>query len=283
MQTLAVIGGSGFVGIEGFRGTVKHVETPYGPPLAIAEDVLGPTRVLFVNRHGNGHTLLPDEIPYRAIIFALKKLGATHVIGVSAVGSLREFIEPGDLVVVNQYVDATWGRPSTFFGNGIVGHVNFADPVCPHLAEVLLRAMVCSGTKHNKATLKVMQGPAFSTRAESCLNRDKGIDLIGMTALPEAKLAREAELHYATLAMVTDYDSWHTSDAGVTAEMVARVMAENVEKAVQAVLYVTEHMPTKHACSCATALDTAIVTDPAHIRGVFAESPIFQRVLTQRK
>jgi len=284
--TLGIIGGSGFYKFDGLeRRREIPVNTPFGPtPDPVVEAWVGDTRLLFVSRHGEGHLLLPHEVPYKAIIFALKELGAERVIGVSAVGSLREEIQPGDLAVVRQYSDATHGRPDTFFGHGIAGHISFAEPVCPYLADMVYQvAGLQSGYKvHDHTVLRVMQGPAFSTRAESEANRKMGYHLIGMTSLPEAKLAREAELCYVTLALVTDYDCWYDGHDAVTAKMVTTIMAENVSKAMQVILCLADTISAERNCGCKTALDTAIVTDRACIQDRFRTghmAPIFGRVL----
>lgn len=287
--TLGIIGGSNFYNFEGLEDAQRIiVHTPYGlTPDPVVVGHVGNTRVLFVSRHGQGHRLLPSEVPYQAIIFALKNLGATHVIGVSAVGSLREDIKPGDLAVVQQYSDATYGRPDTFFGNGIVGHIGFADPVCPHLADLIatVAGLQSSYKIHDHATLRVMQGPAFSTRAESEANRQMGYHLIGQTSLPEAKLAREAEFCYVTLALVTDFDCWYEGHDAVTAKMVATIMAENVYKATRVVLSVAEAISAERNCGCSTALDTAIATERKLIPDRFLNGnmfPIFGRVLSAK-
>ncbi len=284
MTTLAIIGGSGLYDFNRLTNVQHHrVETPYGAPSDdIVEGELNGVRLLFLARHGRGHRLLPSEVNFRANIFALKKLGAEKVVSVSAAGSMREEIEPGHLVVVDQFIDRTKGRPSTFFGSGIVGHVMFADPVCPSLAEQLFAAASGLGIQvHRGGTMMVMEGPAFSTRAESKLHREMGVDLIGMTAMPEAKLAREAELCYATLALSTDYDCWHESEDDVTVEAIIAVITQNVNNAQAVIQQLTEDLPQERGCGCATALDTAIITDreviPPRIRDEL--KPIFGRVL----
>jgi 5'-methylthioadenosine phosphorylase len=208
---------------------------------------------------------LPSELPSRANIYALKTLGVEFVIGVSAVGSLREEIAPMDLTVPDQLVDRTTGRPSTFFGDGLVAHVAFADPFCPVLRRALLEGSTHAGASvHDGGTLVVMEGPAFSTRAESALYRAWGASLVGMTALPEAKLAREAEMCYATLACTTDYDCWHESYGSVTAEMIIRNLTQSVTVARQAVTLALRRLPDHRDCSCAGALRDALVT-PWHL------------------
>jgi len=283
--TVAVIGGSGFYELDGLTEIEETVvETPFGAPSSpIVSGNLAGTRMLFLTRHGRGHRLLPTEVNYRANIFALKKLGATKVISVSAVGSMREDIHPGEIVVVDQYIDRTKGRPSTFFGGGIVGHVMFADPVCAALRRGLFKAACDLKIKaHDGGTLMVMEGPAFSTRAESKMHRGMGVDLIGMTAMPEAKLAREAELCYCTLALATDYDCWHESEEDVSVEAVLDIMDKNIDSAKRIVeLYAREEAGASTDCGCATALEYAVMTDRAVIPNdkVLEMKPVFGRVL----
>ncbi|MBW2276374.1 MAG: S-methyl-5'-thioadenosine phosphorylase [Deltaproteobacteria bacterium] len=283
--TIAVIGGSGLYNLEGLEDVQQEaVDTPFGEPSSpIVRGRLGDTALLFLARHGIGHRLIPSEVNYRANIWALKSLGAEQVISVSAVGSMREDIHPGDFVLVDQFIDRTKGRSSTFFGDGMVGHVGFADPVCPSLAARLLAATEGLGLKtHRGGTLMVMEGPAFSTRAESRMHRQLGVDLIGMTAMPEAKLARESELCYATLAMATDYDCWNEAAEDVSVMSVIEILKQNVENA-RAVLakLATDHQGGDRDCSCATALEHAIITDRAVIPAEAIErlKPIIGRVL----
>jgi 5'-methylthioadenosine phosphorylase len=282
--TIGVIGGSGLYDLDGLTEVAEHkVETPFGPPSdSIVEGHIGAARLLFLSRHGAGHRYLPSEVNYRANIFALKKLGADKVISISAVGSMREDIKPGHLVVVDQFIDRTKGRASTFFGKGIVGHVVFADPVCPDLAGVLYSAAsALNMTVHKGATLMVMEGPAFSTRAESHMHRKLGADLIGMTAMPEAKLAREAELCYAVLALATDYDCWHETEEDVSVDAVVKILKENADNARSVVRKVAKSSFAKAACGCASALDYAVITDRACIPEETGKmmKPIFGRVL----
>jgi len=283
--TIAVIGGSGLYNLHGLTDVEEHeVETPFGAPSsAIVSGVLEGTRMLFLARHGSGHRLTPGEINYRANIFALKRLGARQVISVSAVGSMREDIHPGDVVVVDQYIDRTDGRASTFFGDGIVGHVAFADPACPRLRGLLRATAAGLGLRvHDGGTLMVMEGPAFSTRAESRMNRAIGVDLIGMTAMPEAKLAREAELCYATLALATDYDCWHEEEEDVSVAAVIETMRKNVSGARQVIRGVaTADRGAARDCQCGAALEHAIVTDRKAIPSATKArmAPIFGRVL----
>jgi 5'-methylthioadenosine phosphorylase len=264
--TIGVIGGSGLYDLPGLADvTHVRVATPFGDPSdEIVTGRMGDARLLFLPRHGRGHRILPHEVNARANIYALKELGAEWVIAVSAVGSMREDIRPGDLAVPHQYIDRTRARPSTFFGDGIAAHVSFADPVCLSLAGWLADAADAAGARvHRGGTYVVIDGPQFSTRAESKLYRSWGVDVIGMTALPEAKLAREAEMSYATLALATDYDVWHHSEEAVTADAVVAVMRKNVAVArdVVARTVALVHGPSPHA----HALENAIMTAPAAI------------------
>lgn len=259
---VAVIGGSGFYQMDGLEDveTVK-IGTPFGDPSdAITIGTLEGVRVAFLPRHGAGHRLLPSELPVRANIWALKALGAEYLISVSAVGSLREELAPLHLVIPDQIIDRTKGRPSTFFGNGLVAHVGFADPFCPELGGALYQAALDAGAAaHRGGTYVVMEGPAFSTRAESNLYRAWGADLIGMTALPEAKLAREAELCYAAVACITDYDCWHESEEDVSADLILANLQRNVATSKQLLRLALKSLPAR-ACGCARALDTALIT-----------------------
>ncbi len=259
----AVIGGSGFYEMEGLSDIdTLNVDTPFGPTSdAITTGTLDGQRVAFLPRHGVGHRLLPAEIPARANIWALKQLGVEFVISVSAVGSLREDIEPLHMVVPDQLLDRTRGRASTFFGEGLVAHVAFGDPFCSHLRGVVSGATTETATTvHNGGTYVVIEGPAFSTRAESNLYRAWGADIIGMTALPEAKLAREAEICFAVLACSTDYDCWHDGHEDVTAEMIVANLLRNVEVSRQAVRLALQRLPARRECACKDALKDALVT-----------------------
>jgi len=259
----AVIGGSGFYQMEGLTDAeALAIDTPYGPPSdAITVGTLDGQRVAFLPRHGVGHRILPSEIPARANIWALKSLGVEFIISVSAVGSLREDIEPLHMVVPDQLIDRTRGRASTFFGDGIVAHVAFGDPFCPALRGLVSGATHETGvTLHNGGTYVVMEGPAFSTRAESHLYRSWGADVIGMTALPEAKLAREAEICFAVLACSTDYDCWHETHEDVTAEMIVGNLLRNAETSRRAVRSALQRLPATRECGCGDALKDAIVT-----------------------
>lgn len=265
---LAVIGGSGFYEMPGLTGVQETpVDTPFGPPSdAIRVGMLGGLPVAFLARHGRSHTILPSELPQRANFWALKSLGVERVLSVSAVGSLRAELEPGHLVTPDQLIDRTrWDRPATFFGEGIVAHIAMADPFCPAMRIAARNAATAAGaTVHPAGTLVVIEGPGFGTRAESELYRSWKADLVGMTALPEAKLARESELCYATLACITDYDCWHEGDS-VDADTVFERMAKNVAVSQAAISRLIAALPPRVGCGCATALDTALVTRPEAI------------------
>jgi 5'-methylthioadenosine phosphorylase len=276
MQThaarLGIIGGSGLYQMEGLTDIDEvNVQTPFGAPSdAITLGRLDDTPVAFLPRHGRGHRLNPTEVPVRANIYALKSLGVEWIISVSAVGSLRERLAPLDLVVPDQIFDRTKSRVNTFFEEGIVAHVSFADPYCPHLSGVLWDA--ASGiegvTSHRGGTYVCIEGPVFSTKAESRVYREWGCDIIGMTALPEAKLAREAELCYATVACVTDYDVWHESEEPVTVDMVVANLAHNIANAKRIVRTVASRLPIDRShvtCACDSALANAIQTERAMI------------------
>ncbi len=265
---IAVIGGSGLYQIEGLSDIEEvKVNTPFGEPSdSIIIGTLGGVRVAFLPRHGRGHRISPSELPARANIFALKSLGVERIISVSAVGSLKEEIAPLHLVIPDQLIDRTRGRVSTFFGGGIVAHVGFADPFCPVLSRVLYEAARGTGaTTHLGGTYVVIEGPQFSTKAESRLYRSWGADIIGMTALPEAKLAREAEICYATLALVTDYDVWHSAEQTVSVELVVTNLLKNVQVAKEVIKQAVTMVPTGRECPCATALKDAIITAPEFI------------------
>ena len=260
---VAVIGGSGFYDMEGLTELEEvRQSTPFGDPSdSIVLGTLEGEQVAFLPRHGKGHRILPTEVPARANIYALKSLGVEFIISVSAVGSLREELPPLHLVVPDQIIDRTRARVSTFFGSGLVAHVAMADPYCPVLGEIVYESARDAGaTVRRGGTLVVMEGPAFSTRAESCLYRSWGADLIGMTALPEAKLAREAEICYVTLASVTDYDTWYEAHAEVTAEMILDNLSRNVATCRRVVVNAVRRLPETRRCFCATALDNALVT-----------------------
>jgi 5'-methylthioadenosine phosphorylase len=269
MQTMiGVIGGSGVYQIDGLEGAswVK-VKSPWGKPSdELLVGRLGGIPIAFLPRHGRGHVHAPSDVPYRANIDALKRLGCTDVIAVSAVGSLREDYRPGDFVIVDQYIDRTFARPKSFFGAGCVAHVGFSHPTCPRLSAHCSDAARQAGvTVHHGATYIAMEGPQFSTLAESCLYRSWGADVIGMTGMPEAKLAREAELCYASVAMVTDYDCWHPGHDAVDVAAVIRTLTANAGNARALVaalpaLLGPDRPPCPHGCD--RALDMALMTAP---------------------
>ena len=265
---IGLIGGSGLYEMPGIRRVREvRVATPFGKP---SDDyILGELEgreVAFLSRHGRGHVLTPSEINYRANIYGFKKLGVERIISVSAVGSLREDVKPLDMLLPLQFFDRTRGRISTFFGGGIVAHISFAHPVCPEVVETLDRACASAGvTCHRGGTYVCMEGPAFSTQAESFAYRAWGMDVIGMTNLQEAKLAREAEICYATLAMVTDYDCWHPEHDAVTVKQVVEVLTHNVEHAQKIIRAALRAMPVARSCKCGSALAHAILTDPKRI------------------
>ena len=265
---VGIIGGSGFYNIDGIKGikTVK-VKTPFGDPSSeYVMGILEGAEVVFLARHDKGHRVLPSEINYRANIYGMKKLGVARIISVSACGSLKEELKPLDIVVPSQFVDRTnYGREMTFFGNGIVAHIPFADPVCPHLSKELYDAGIKAGASmHLGGTYINMEGPQFSTKAESYLYRSWGMDIIGMTNLAEAKLAREAEICYATLACITDYDCWHMDQAveSVSIEMIIQNLLKNVDVSKRIVKSVLPKLAKDRVCICASALKDSIVTRP---------------------
>ncbi len=262
---IAVIGGTGLYDIEGMTDIQQvDLETPFGKPSdTITTGRLGGMGVAFLPRHGKGHHLTPAEVPSRANIYALKSLGVEHIIAICSSGSFKQEIKPGDLLIPDQIIDRTTGRASSFFDGGIVAHIPFAHPFCPALRQVLYRAAVEVGAEvHPKGTYVAMEGPAFSTRAESQLYRSWGADIIGMTALPEAKLAREAEICYAVIACVSDYDSWHEHKEPVTLDVILDILRHSSDIAKKIIKLAVARMPEKRLCECATALTTAIVTDP---------------------
>jgi 5'-methylthioadenosine phosphorylase len=266
--TIAVIGGSGLYEMEGMSGVdFIEVDTPFGKPSdAIAVGLLGGARVAFLPRHGRGHRFIPTHIPVRANIYALKCLGVQRIISVSAVGSLKEEFAPLDLVVPDQLIDRTRQRESTFFDEGIAVHVGLADPFCPDTSRVIQQSAQVLGIKvHSGGTLVVMEGPAFSTRAESFMYRSWGADIIGMTALPEAKLAREAEICYATMAWITDYDCWRQGTEAVTVEMVVQNLKKNVAASKELLQRVIPKLSGERDCVCASALRDAIITPSTQV------------------
>jgi 5'-methylthioadenosine phosphorylase len=267
-QRVGVIGGSGLYQIEGLQH-VKELDlnTPFGKPSdKFIQGLLGETELLFLPRHGRGHRWLPTEINFRANIFGMKKLGVERIISVSAVGSLQEKIAPGQVVIPDQFIDRTTQRASTFFGKGIVAHVSLADPFCKELSAELAKAATTAGaTIHQSGTYLCMEGPQFSTRAESHLYRSWGADVIGMTNLQEAKLAREAEICFATLALATDYDCWNESAGDVEIDHVLAVLQQNVDLAKKTIREAIKNLDAARSCACASALKTAIITDKSKI------------------
>jgi 5'-methylthioadenosine phosphorylase len=260
---LGVIGGSGIYQLDGLEDvSAVQVDTPFGAPSdAVVRGRLGETVLLFLPRHGRDHQLPPHQINYRANVCALKKLGATHLVSLSAVGSMREDIEPGQVVVVDQYIDLTKRRPSTFFEDGIVAHLPFADPVCPLLARAVETAAKEAGASvHFGGTYVCIEGPQFSTRAESQIYRSWGVSVIGMTAMPEARLAREAQLPYATLALATDYDCWHPSEESVSIEGVLAVLKQNTKLAQRTVRALAACLPSPSASPACGVLESAVLT-----------------------
>jgi 5'-methylthioadenosine phosphorylase len=275
---LGVIGGSGLYAMEGLTDVEEvRVQTPFGAPSdALTVGNLEGVPVAFLPRHGRGHRYNPSELPARANMYALKSLGVEWVLAVSAVGSLREDYAPLDLVVPDQIFDRTKGRVGSFFENGIVAHVSFADPFCPDFSGTVSDALAGLGdvTGHRGGTYVCIEGPLFSTKAESRIYRQLGCDVIGMTAIPEAKLAREAELCYATVACVTDYDVWHESSETVTVDMVVANLTRNVANAKRIIRDVARRLPADRSgstCTCAHALQNAIMTDPALISAPLRE------------
>jgi 5'-methylthioadenosine phosphorylase len=262
---MAVIGGTGFYQIEGLSGVDElRPETPFGPTSdALVLGTVEGMRVAFLPRHGAGHRLLPSEVPSRANIWALKQLGVERIISVSAVGSLRDEIAPTHVVVPDQIIDRTQGRAGSFFGHGLVAHVAFDEPFCATLSDALAAAGESQGAAlHRRGTVLTIEGPAFSTRVESKLYRSWGADIIGMTSLPEAKLAREAEICYATLALVTDYDTWHDTHEPVSAGLIMENLRRNVDLAKRIVVTALRRLPPERECRCASALAEALVTPP---------------------
>lgn len=260
---LGIIGGSGVYDMEKLCDVQEvKVKTPFGDPSdVIVVGTLSGRRVAFLPRHGRGHRILPTEVNSRANIYALKSLGVERIVSISACGSMREDHHPRDIVIPDQIFDRTKGRPATFFGDGLVVHISFADPFCPHLSELVYQAAVKTGaTVHKGGTFITIEGPQFSTKAESRIYRQWGVDIIGMTALPEAKLAREAEICYATMAHVTDYDVWHETEETVTVAMLIENLLANAAVTKQAIEYLVATLPEERLCECGSALATAIIT-----------------------
>jgi len=268
-MNIGIIGGSGLYQMEGLRVVEeRELDTPFGAPSSpyVVGDV-GGNRVAFLARHGRGHVVMPTEINYRANIFGFKLLGVETILSASAVGSMKEEYAPTDLVFPDQFIDRTRHRPDTFFGDGVVGHVSFADPICTATAQAMADAARDAGARaHLGGTYICIEGPQFSTRAESNLYRSWGVDVIGMTNLQEAKLAREAEICYATMALVTDYDCWHASAEAVSVEQVLGYLRANAEMAQRVLRDTIPRVAARtRDCACATALQFAVITDPAHV------------------
>jgi 5'-methylthioadenosine phosphorylase len=265
---IGVIGGSGLYQMNELTEVEEaRISTPFGEPSdAFIIGTLDGKRIAFLARHARGHRILPSEINYRANIYGFKQLGVEWLISVSAVGSMKEEIHPLDIVIPDQFYDNTKRRIGTFFGNGVVGHVGFANPICANLAPVLERCSREAGIKtHMGGTYICIEGPQFSTKAESRIFRKWGVDVIGMTNLPEAKLAREAEICYATIALVTDYDCWHETEEIVTIESVIAYLMKNVNNARQILRKVVSSLPIERNCECPTAMATGVITGKEHI------------------
>ena len=265
---IGIIGGSGLYDMPGLTDRKEiAIETPFGSPSDnLVLGTLSGTRVAFLARHGRGHRFMPTELNFRANLCAFKLLGVERIVSVSAVGSLKEEIEPLDVVLPDQFLDRTRGRVSSFFGNGIVAHISFADPVCPDLLEQVHAAAGRTGVKAKKGgTYLCMEGPAFSTRAESILYRSWGMDVIGMTNLQEAKLAREAEICYITIALVTDYDCWHETHETVSADLIIGNLQKNVRAAQAIIAQTVKDLNYERKCQCGEALKYALITDKATI------------------
>jgi len=261
---LGIIGGSGLYSMEEGLELLEEItiETPFGPPSdSYILGRLNGLPVAFLARHGRGHRIIPSEINYRANIYGMKVLGVQWILSVSAVGSMQDEIKPGHMVIPHQFIDWTRRRVSTFFGEGLVAHVSMADPVCPILSKFLAQeALEAGATVHQGGTYICIEGPQFSSRAESFLYKNWGASVIGMTNMPEAKLAREAEICYATLAMATDYDCWHQEEEDVTVDMVIQTLMKNVKMAQRIIKGLASRLPVERSCSCATALEQALIT-----------------------
>jgi 5'-methylthioadenosine phosphorylase len=265
---LAVIGGSGLYSMPGLQQTQEHdLTTPFGKPSApIVVGNLEGRRVAFLARHGLGHHISPSEVNFRANLYALKSLGVERIVSISACGSLREDFAPGNIVIPDQVFDFTRGRKRTFFEDGLVAHISVADPFCPNLSQAVYQAVAdCGATVHQGATFITIEGPRFSTRAESNAFRAWGMSIIGMTTSPEVFLAREAEICYAVMAHVTDYDVWHVSEEPVTVERVIEILNQNTQLAQQAVRNLVRQLPPERPCDCSSALATALITRPEAI------------------
>jgi len=274
---IGVIGGSGLYDIEGLEAVEsRRVDTPFGAPSdEYACGRIGDCEVSFLPRHGRGHVLSPSEIPHRANIMGFKMLGVERVVSVSAVGSLKEELRPRDVCLVDQYFDRTKNRDEhTFFGNGLIAHVGFGEPACPELRGIMAEVITAVAAEHvgpdvlrveKRGTYVNMEGPAFSTKAESFFHREQGFDVVGMTSLAEAKLCREAEICYQAMAMVTDYDCWHETEEAVSVEMIIGHLTANTELARRVLPQLLAAIPAQRSCSCGEALKGALITDPAAV------------------
>ena len=263
--TIGIIGGSGLYSMQGLTAVREiRVQTPFGDPSdAIVTGTLEEKRVAFLARHGRGHRFLPSEINFRANIYAMKQLGVERIISVSAVGSLQEDLRPGEFLVPDQFFDRTNKRISTFFGDGLVAHVTFDKPTCGEVSAVLAGASDRCGVKvHRRGTYVCIEGPQFSTLAEAHVHRQLRFEIIGMTNVTEAKLAREAEICYATIAMITDYDCWHPDHASVTVAQIIATLNQNAENAQRVLRQAVKEMPPQRSCKCGAALAHALITDP---------------------
>jgi len=281
---VGVLGGSGIYDMEGLTNVKKIlVETPFGPPSdRYISGTLNGVKTIFLPRHGSNHNLLPSELNYRANIYGFKTLGVSHIIAITAVGSLQEHMAPLDIVIPDQLVDRTRNRISTYFGNGIVTHIPFADPFCPGLSDLIYNTAAKTPVKvHQGGTFVTIEGPAFSTRAESNLYRQWGIDIIGMTTCQEAKLAREAEICYAAMAMVTDYDCWREETEHVTVETVLTNLNKNAALARQIIKDLVPKIQATPDCICNNSLDGAIMTPPGEIDDITQKklAPIIDKYL----
>jgi len=266
--SLAILGGSGLYSMTGLTDTTEYdLETPFGKTSApIVVGTLDGKRVAFLARHGIGHHIMPTEVPYRANIYALKAIGAERIVGINACGSLREDYAPGQIVIPDQIFDNTRDRARTFFGEGLVAHAGTADPFCPVLSAGLETAVKGTEAKvHRGGTFIVIEGPRFSTKAESNVYRSWGMSIVGMTVAPEAFLAREAEMCYAVMAHVTDYDVWHISEAPVTVEIVLQTLNKNTQAAQEAIRQLVNSLPEERTCACGSALASAIITHPSAV------------------
>lgn len=264
MNIIGIIGGSGLYEIEGLTSIEEvKVETPFGSPSdAYISGMLHGTKIYFLPRHGRGHKFTPTEVNYRANIYGMKKLGVTKIISIGAVGSMKEEIKPGNMVIVDQFIDLTKKRESSFFGGGLVGHIPFAEPVCNSLAKIVYDASVYIGATTHKGGIYVcIEGPQFSSKAESFIYRSWGVDVIGMTNATEAKLAKEAGICYSTVALSTDYDCWHVSEEPVTVEAVLAVLRQNISTAKKIIVEAVRNMPDVNECVCSSVAENAVLTD----------------------